>query len=164
MKKTLLFLAFLVACGGEEAPDVVVVSTSKPVGKMAADPGTAFSVADAKEELPTEEIIVVGRIHRMVKGYATFTLMDDKLDFCGEVQKEDTCKTPWDYCCSTTEELRQHRATVKVVDAEGKTLKVDLKSAGQIEELKTLVVKGMVAEGSDQKNLIIEAKGIYVEN
>jgi hypothetical protein len=60
--------------------------------------------------------------------------------------------------------LQPHRATIKVVDAEGKTLKVGLKSAGHIEEMKTLVVKGIVAEGSDQKNLIIEAKGIYVEN
>ncbi|KPK39827.1 MAG: hypothetical protein AMJ65_11115, partial [Phycisphaerae bacterium SG8_4] len=68
------------------------------------------------------------------------------------------------YCCAVAEDLQQHRATVKVVDAQGETLRADLKGAGEIEELKTLVVKGMVAEGSDRNNLVVNAQGIYVEN
>ena len=51
-----------------------------------------------------------------------------------------------------------------VVDAQGKTIRVDLKGAGQIEEMKTLVVRGVVAQGSDTNNLVVNAQGIYVEN
>jgi lysyl-tRNA synthetase class II len=159
MKKTVLFLAFLVACGGEEAPDVVVVSTSKPEWKMAEDPGTAYSVADAKEELPTEEVIVAGRIHRMVKGYATFTLMDDKLDFCGEVQKEDTCKTPWDYCCDTPADRLANSCNVQFEDSNGKVLKTEL--FGELKHCDLVVVRGKVTK-DEHGNVTVHAREYFV--
>lgn len=159
MKKTVLFLAFLVACGGEETPDVVVVSTSKPEWKMAEDPGTAYSVADAKEELPTEEVIVEGRIHRMVKGYATFTLMDKKLDYCGEIQKEDTCKTPWDYCCDTGEDRLANSCNVQFENADGKVLKTEL--FGELKHCDWVVVRGKVTK-DEHGNVTIHAREYFV--
>jgi len=76
---------------------------------------------------------------------------------------DNHCPTPWDYCCTPSEELRPHQATIRVANAQDKTLGVSLRVPGQIEELKTLVVQGIVAADSKENNLVINAQGIFVE-
>ncbi len=111
----------------------------------------------------TMRVVVGGEVSVFVPGGAIVKVIDTEMDnLC--LKPGESCKTPWDYCCATADDLQKHRAVVKVVDAQGKTLRTDLKGAGQIKEMKTLVVKGVVAQGSDKKNLVVNAQGIYVEN
>ena len=111
----------------------------------------------------TMRVVVGGEVSVFVPGRAIMKVIDTEVEnLC--LKSGDSCKTPWDYCCATAEDLQQHRATVKVVDAQGKTLRVGLKGTGEIKEMKILVVKGIVAQGSDTKNLVVNAQGIYVEN
>jgi hypothetical protein len=88
------------ACGGkEEAP----APAAKPGAdldryKLASDPGAALSVNETKEKGPGDEVTVVGRLNRIVKGFATFNLVDASLEYCGEATGKKCCDTPWDYC------------------------------------------------------------------
>ena len=154
-----LFFGLLVACGAEEAPRA---KKTEPVvqrdWEMKADPGMAYSVADAKEELPEEEFIVVGRIHRMVKGFASFTLMDDKLDYCGEVNPEDGCKTPWDYCCDTAEDRLANSLNVQFEDENGKTIKGAV--PGDLRHCDLVVVRGKVSK-DEHGNVTIHAREFF---
>ncbi|MHC4938707.1 MAG: hypothetical protein ACYTHK_07040 [Planctomycetota bacterium] len=161
MRKAVLLLAILVACGSEEPAAVSEKPKAQinPAWKMKADPGTAYGVADAKEELPTDEVIVEGRIHRMVKGFATFTLMDKKLDYCGEIDKEDTCKTPWDYCCDTPEDRLANSCNVQFEDANGKVIKVDL--FGELKHCDWVVVRGKVSK-DEHGNVTVHAREYFI--
>ena len=182
-KKTSLWVTFVLAalaastmigCGKsddtEEAAGSGDASTaSLPAGLfLAAAPGGQVAVKQVKAQAREGDEVVVravvgGEVNVFVDGRAIVKVIDAEMkNLC--LSQDDSCKTPWDYCCSTTEELQPHRATVRVVDAVGETLKVGLKGAGPIEELKTLVIKGVVARGSDEKNLVINAQGIYAEN
>jgi len=180
-KKASLWVTFVLAvlaiptmtgCRKSDDPEEAAGAASAaslPAGLfLAAAPGEPVPVKQAKAQAREGDEVVVravvgGEVNVFVDGRAIMKVIDTEMkNLC--LSEDDGCKTPWDYCCSTTEELQPHRATVRVVDAEGKTLKVSLKGAGQIEEMKTLVVKGVVAKGSDEKNLVIDAKGIYVEN
>jgi hypothetical protein len=157
MRNWIVLLCALAACGGEEGK----TEQKQPAApehaewRMAEDPGTAYSVADAKEELPTEEVVVVGRIHRMVKGYATFTLMDDKLDFCGEVNKTDGCKTPWDYCCDTNEDRTLYSLNVQFEDENGGVVKTA--RIGDIRHCDLVAVRGTVTK-DEHGNVTVHAK------
>ena len=91
------------ACGDKKTPS----TTSEPATtsvlapfELRADPGEALAVADAVAAAPKDEVVAVGRIGNIVKGFATFNLVDKTLDFCGAGVARDDCATPWDYCCS----------------------------------------------------------------
>ncbi len=176
-KKASLWVTFVLAAlaistmiGCKKSDDAGSASTvSLPASLfLAAAPGEPVAVKQVKAQAQEGDEVIVrvvvgGEVNVFVKGRAIVKVIDTEMkNLC--LSPDDSCKTPWDYCCSTTEELQPHRAMVRVMDDEDKTLKVGLKNAGQIEELKTLVVKGVAAKGSDEKNLIINARGIYVEN
>jgi hypothetical protein len=144
-------------------------TASLPAGLfLAAAPAGPVTVQQLKTQVQAGDevvmrVVVGGEVNVFVPGRAIVKVIDTEMEnLC--LKPGDSCKTPWDYCCATAEDLQRHRATVKVVDAQGKTLRVDLKGAGEIEEMKTLVVRGVVAQGSDEKNLVVNAQGIYVEN
>jgi hypothetical protein len=85
------------ACGKQEAP------APKPTAgldrfKLAADPGKSLSVNETKEKGPGEEVVVVGRLNKIVKGLAAFNLVDASVEYCGEATGEKCCNKPWDYC------------------------------------------------------------------
>ena len=141
---------------------------SLPVGFFVkTSPGNPVPVQQLKAEAqPGDEaivrVVVGGDKNVFVEDRAIVKVVDASVENpC--LAKDDDCPTPWDYCCSR-EELPPHRATIKVTDDQDQTLRLCLKGQGEIEELKTLVVKGVVAAGSDDKNLIIAAHCIFPED
>ena len=154
-------LALSPACS--RAPEPAVASELPESFWLASPPEDAQDVILARV-MATDgaELLVKGRVGELSDQRAQLELMDTSFTPCDE-RPGDTCKTPWDYCCATPEELQPHRATIKVTDEQDKTLKLCLKGQGEIEELKTLVVKGVVAVGSDNRNLIINAQCIFQE-
>ena len=173
-----LMMSLMIGCDGSDeadtssnpgAPGAGTSTASLPAGLfLAAAPGESVAVKQLKAQAQVGDevvmrVVVGGEVNVFVPGRAIVKVIDTEMEnLC--LKPGDSCKTPWDYCCATAEDLQQHRATVKVVDAQGKTLRADLKGAGEIEEMKTLVVKGVVAQGSDRNNLVVNAQGIYVEN
>jgi hypothetical protein len=128
--------------------------------KLAAEPAGAKGViatrTDAKDGDP---VVIVGRVGGSAKpftaGRATFLIVDPSLKPSME------CKCPWDYCETPDADLKAGTATVKVVDAAGKTLNAGAKDLFGLKELTTVVVTG-TAKRDDQGNLTVLARGLYV--
>ena len=98
------------------APDLAAL-------QLPAQPAGAVSVLDARKGGPAERAVVSGRVASLVGGYVAFTLMDKSLPYCGETNKEDSCKTPWDYCCESGETRTAHSLVVEARGADGKPLR-----------------------------------------
>jgi hypothetical protein len=104
MRILLPLLAFLpLACGKEEAKPTPGKTAYLPFPDaerfvIRTDPGAAISVNETKEKGPGEEVTVVGRLNKIVKGFLTFNLVDTSVEYCGEATGEKCCDTPWDYC------------------------------------------------------------------
>ena len=165
-----LALLTIIGCdGGDDAgQSVPVVQASLPIGFfLTTSPGEPVAIQQLKTEAqPGDEaivrVVVGGEKQVFVQDRAVVKVIDASVNNpC--LAPGDACLTPWDYCCTPAEELQPHRATIKVTDDQDKTLKLCLKGQGEIEELKTLVIKGVVAAGSNNKNLIINAQCIFRE-
>ena len=145
------------ACGKEEAPKEKAPAAPPVDLKLAADPGEALSVLEAKEKGPGEEVVVEGRISNIVKGLVTFNLVDDSLYYCGKGQAVDECKTPWDYCCVDTGERAAGTLIVEARDAEGRAQRGSLPT---LRLLDLVAVKGKV-EKDEHGNVTIVATGWF---
>jgi len=113
------------ACGGEKPspaqPPAPAPSLERYV--LTSDPGEALSVEQARAAAPQDEVVVVGRVRNIVKGYASFQLADASLDYCGSRSDPmDNCPTPWDYCCLAPSEVNAKTIVVEVRDASGRPL------------------------------------------
>jgi hypothetical protein len=121
--------------------------------------GVKAARADCKDG---DAVVVVGRIggdkKPWIDGRAGFWIVDASLKSCD--QNNENCETPWDYCHMPKEELRQHVATVKVVDDQGATVPVDARQLLGVKELQTVVVRGQ-AKRDEKGNLTVLATGIY---
>jgi hypothetical protein len=166
-----LALLMIIGCDGSDdaGQSATVVQASLPIGFfLTTSPGEPVAVQQLKTEAqPGDEaivrVVVGGEKNVFVADRAIVKVIDASVkNPC--LAPGDSCPTPWDYCCTLAEELQPHRATVKVTDAQDKTLRLGLKGQGEIAVLKTLVVKGIVAAGSDDKNLIINALCIFRED
>lgn len=143
------------ACGQKEAakpPAVAAVDLT-----LAADPPAALAVKEAKEKGPGEEVVVQGRVKEIVKGFATFNLIDTSLPYCGQVPGSMTDATPWDYCCETPDVRAAATLTVEVRGPDGKVL------AGAMPALRLLdlvAVKGRI-EKDEHGNVTVVATGWF---
>lgn len=152
-----LATAFLVAaCGSEEAttdtgaaPD----AGSESALLLTAKPGDAVPVNDAKTKAEGDEVVVVGRVSDIAKGYAAFTMTDASVPYCGEGQAQCGCPTPWDYCCEE-ERAKASRLPVELRDAKGEPIAT--KDTG-LRLLDLVVVKGTLAK-TESGGLMIVAK------
>ena len=152
---TALFIASLFGCAKEEAAPPTTPKAEAGLARFAlkADPGEALSIEDAKEAAPKDEVIAVGRIRAVVKGFASFQLTDEFLDYCME-----QCATPWDYCCLPQEEVNDATLIVEARDASGKVLQTaDLPG---LRNLDLVAVKGKLVK-DEHGNVTIEATGWF---
>jgi hypothetical protein len=152
--------------------------TGSTGGPQTSDPGAATSptVAEGKKLLldsepagakgvievrkkarDGDEVTVVGRVGGASKpfteGRAGFLIVDPSLKPC----EDGDC----DYCEIPPDELAAARASVRFVDAQGKTLPAGARELFGIKELTTVVVKGM-ANRDDKGNLTIVGNKLYV--
>ena len=66
-------------------------------------------------------------------------------------------------CREAADKLKASRASVQFVDAAGQPLETSLKGHAELEPLRRVVVTGKVAATSTPENLIIEARGLYLD-
>ena len=156
--------AFLPACGGTNPAPVAPATPTAPTGNplapfvLAADPGEAIGVVDAKVGGAAERIVVQGRIAKIVKGYAVFTLTDLGLPYCGETNPEDHCKTPWDYCCEQPATITANSLVVEVHGADGKPLAAA--TLGDLRLLDAVKVQGKLVK-DENGNFVVTATGVF---
>jgi hypothetical protein len=132
---------------------------------LTSAPADAKPLEEAKQAAkPGDPITLRGRIggseSPFVDGRAVFTIVGPGLKACAD-NPEDTCKTPWDYCCENAKDIAAHSATVQIVDAAGQPLKLSLKGQHDLKELAECTIVGKVAQ-ADGPVLVVNAAGIYV--
>jgi hypothetical protein len=137
-------------------------SPSSPL--LGTKPEGAVGVISARKDAKDGDVVVVvGRIggdpKPFVNGAAGFTIVDESLKPCAD---DEGCETPWDYCCET-DKLPKSKALIKVVDADGKIVRVDSKKLLGVKELSTVAVRGK-ARRDKAGNLTILATGVFVQS
>lgn len=106
---------------------------------------------------------VMGNMSPFVEGRAAFILGDPKVVTACNMRPDDHCSTPWDVCCDDPADIKRATATIQVLDSDGRVLKEGIEGVEGIEKLSKLVVTGIVAEGSSEDSLVINAKAIDLQ-
>ncbi len=151
------------AMADEAIPASVFVTEKPKDAKELKDVKASAQKGDIKKgDTVTVQGRIGGRTAPFVPGRAIFILADGRLVACSE-RSGDKCKTPWDFCCETPDSLKANTATVQIVGADGKPLKVTAEKSGGLATLSRLVVVGTVAEISKEGAFVINATKIYVE-
>ena len=85
-----------------------------------------------------DAVVIRGKVgggeEPMAKNRAMMTILDPSVQTC-DTMPGDTCKTPWDACCESTEKIAANSATVQVVDANGKPLAATLENVAGLKPL-----------------------------
>src|SRR5262249_5187365 len=132
---------------------------------LAEEPAGAKGVLEVKQAAKDGDDIVVvgcvgGRAAPLVKGRASFTIVDPSLRSCRDIEGDD-CPTPWDYCCESPDRLARATALIKFVDADGHTLEQDASETLGIKPLQTVVVRGRAKRDADG-NLTVLARALHI--
>ncbi|MEM9282762.1 MAG: hypothetical protein AAGA96_13120 [Verrucomicrobiota bacterium] len=179
MKKNLLNIGFslvilfaLTGCGDEggESNEPAAQETGAGVDSRIEAVFTDMEIADAMAVTevrttakPGEEVVVAGKIAGTMKpfaeGFATLVLGDLELHTC-DLNPDENCPTPWDACCEEPEVLKAMRLTVQIVDEENRPIGQGLKGVRGLKEMDEITVKGLVTEGSDNNNVIINVTAL----
>jgi hypothetical protein len=164
-RHTLAFIPLLLlstACSKSEAQPTGPAAPAAAAGMqqfvLKADPGKAMTITEAKQAPAGEKIVVEGRIQKIVKDHAAFTLMAKELPYCGETNKADDCKTPWDYCCEPKETRQAKSLAVEVRGVDGKT--VSTPALPDLRLLDLTKVTGQVVK-DEHGNLVLVADGLF---
>ena len=104
------------------------------------------------------DFVLKGRVKDFVSGRAAFTLIDSSLRACSDEgdPMQDSCETPWDYCCIPGEEVAAACATVEFRDAAG-VIKQPIEGFHGLNHLDTVIVRGTV-ETDPSGNMTLVAK------
>jgi hypothetical protein len=136
---------------------------------LSSAPANAQDVKAAKANLkPGDEVVlhgvIGGRVDPIASNRAILTVIDPSLQTCDKMGGgDDHCKTPWDACCEDQDTVTRAAATVQVVNDKGQPLKVGLNGHKGIAPGKDVTVAGKV-RSADEKNLVVDATGIYVKS
>lgn len=152
-----------------KATRVHVPKVSVPMGLFVAAPrGEVMDVSKArakggfkKGDRVTLHGTLGGSKQPFVAGRAMFTLIGEGATSCAAMPAH-SCETPWDYCCTPSEEIAANTVTVRVVNEKGQMLKTDLKGRGGLKELSDVIVTGTVAV-SDKGSLVVDASEMVVK-
>lgn len=70
--------------------------------------------------------------------------------------------TPWDYCCTPSEQLLPNPASVQILGPDASALTVDLDTVADLKPMSVLVIQGTVGPRPDNATLTINGTGIFV--
>jgi len=107
------------------------------------------------------QVVVRGEVQDFVGGLASFKLADHALTNCSEMEGEDHCKTPWDFCCEDPAALARGLATVEFREG-GQPLARAVRGFHGIDHLTDVVVAGVLHVDA-QGNLLVVADSISAE-
>lgn len=148
-------------------------AAQQPAAELPKALFAAGPIADAQDVLAVKksaeagkEVVIHGRVggreDPFVAGRAIFIVADMSLPPCN-ARSADMCKTPWDYCCEPKDALTAATATIQVVGADGKPLKIDLSKTPELQPLTEVTIKGKVSQKEGEQILVIDAQSIYVK-
>ena len=119
----------------------------------------SVTVLDARRDARTgAELVVRGRVQDFVSGAAAFVLIDESLRACSDEgdPMEDSCTTPWDYCCVEPSKIAAACAMVEFRDEQG-VIREPIAGLRGLDHLDTVIVRG-VAEVDPAGNLVLAGR------
>lgn len=175
----LAIAAFTASCGSKDKEEsntsgsgtkTETTAGAGILGSLAAAvaPEGALGVVAARAAAkPGEAIVLRGKVGGKVKPIsdtaAILVLADETAITSCDLNPEDECTTPWDYCCEEPSTIAASTATIQVKGEDGKLLRSTLRGFGDLKELSFLVVSGIVDPASTPEALIVNADKIHVE-
>ena len=146
-----LLAVSLSACGGSEATDSEGILTGAPGPAIPESywseidhPG-ALAIAGARKSAPEgQELVLVGRVKDFVDGRAVFTLIDSALDPCN-IDGDESCPTPWDYCCIESNVQVENTVTVELLGNNSRPLRTGVQGFHGLDHLDMVTVRGTPA-------------------
>lgn len=134
---------------------------------LKAPPAEPKDVAALRTTAHTGDAVVMrarigGRVEPFVPGRAMFLVADTTLLTCKDRHGDHGCPTPWDYCCEPKDNLAASTATVQIVDADGRPLKLDVQGMGGLNPMASIIVAGKVSSAAEGV-LVVDAGGIFIE-
>ncbi len=158
----LALLAGLAACsndeGAEGAAAPAAASAAVQALVLGSDPGEAVGVVAAKQAGASGRVVVEGRVHDITKGFAMLKLMDTSMEYCGQVDADDGCKTPWDYCCDAKAARVAHSLLVEFRGASGRPLTTPTMPGTRLCDLVKVTGELVV---DDHGNPVLVADGLF---
>jgi hypothetical protein len=165
---------FTVSCGSKESTDITSSESSAPESGIPASvvsataPDGALGVVEARAAAkPGEAIVLRGKVGGKMKpisdAAAILVIADEKAITSCDMNPDDQCTTPWDYCCEEASTIAASTATIQVLGDDGKLLRSTLRGTGDLKELSHLVVAGTVDAASTAEALIVNADKIFIE-
>ena len=163
----------LVSCSekqGANAPEQQATEQASGLQSLLLDsmPEGAISINVLRNSAKVGDVVafsgkLIGGDPVLIEKRAIMTLGDpSKLTSC-DLKEDDGCPTPWDVCCDDFETVKENIVTVQAVDEAGVPIKEGFRGLGGIQELSKVVVLGVVAEGSNNDNMVVNLTGIYLE-
>jgi hypothetical protein len=143
------------AAAGESAVESTAQIQALVLGE---DPGESVSVVAAKQGGAADAVVVEGRVQHLEPGFALLRLTDASLPYCGEVEPEDKCKTPWDYCCESKEDRASKTLLVEFRGADG--LPMEVAALPEVRLCDLLKVRGEVVV-DEHGNPVLVADGYF---
>lgn len=173
----LLFTFLFIGCSDKSVPTtenktqaVTPTNTENSAGNpldkllLTTEPTPASSVVETKEKVKDgEEVIVHGRVKDFVKGYAVLVIADTSMKACID-NTEETCPTPWDYCCNPKEKIQKSVATVQLTEDGTTPIKTELEGFKGLQRLSSYVTVKGKAKRDEAGNLTIIASNIFIKS
>ncbi|MHC4820110.1 MAG: hypothetical protein ACYTDX_00140 [Planctomycetota bacterium] len=145
------------AAGG--LPETLMVPVAppdpKPIGELRASAKEGDTVVFFGE--------IGGDLVPFVEGRASMMVVDGTDIYSCEEMPDDSCETPWDFCCEDPKKVRAVAATVQVVGEDGRPLKADLKGWKGLKEQDDVIIVGTVGPRPDPAVFVVNATAIYVK-
>lgn len=156
---SLIPLALLAAACGDESTSPAKSSARLEVFVSAKAEPASTTVLEARSSAKQgAELVVRGRVKDFIGTAAAFVLIDESLRACSDEgdPMEDSCTTPWDYCCIPSDELAAASAMVEFRDEQG-VIREPIAGLRGLDHLDTVIVRG-TAEVDSAGNLVIAAR------
>jgi hypothetical protein len=161
MKLGFALAAFtLVSCSQDSGPTSGSDSALAPFFTTAPAGGSVTVLEARKSPVAGAEFVLRGRVKDFVRGRAAFSVIDPSLIACSDEgdPMEDSCPTPWDYCCIPSEERAAASAMIELRDERG-VLKESAQGFRGLDHLDTVIAQGTV-ELDANGNLTLVARSL----
>lgn len=131
-------------------------------------PANPIDIADLRKTANPGDTVTfsgkaIGKYKIFMKDRAIMLLGDPKKITSCDLIPGDECQTPWDVCCDDRDVINATIVTVQILDDSGKPLTTSIKGLADIKELSEVIITGKVADGSNEKNMLVNATGIFVK-
>ena len=172
IKLTLAALSIILASCSEDKKNMTSKAEAPSISLspylLTDAPADPIDILDMRKSASSGDTVTfsgkaLGKKQIFMKDRAIMVLGDPKKLISCDLGTCKGCPTPWDACCDLPEDIQSAIVSVQIVDTTGKPLQTGIKGLGGIKELSEVIITGIVAPGSNDKNMLINATGIFVK-